>query len=148
MSIDYQDLELIAVQVWELALGSHIVRAPDQPLPPQTASQVAHVALTGAYDAVVALDVSEGVVRQAAASMFGTNADALSDEEFTDTARELANMVGGNLKCLVEQPTHLGLPQVTPAEEFYRNQRNAVCQFTFELNGDLFRVSMFAGDRA
>ena len=143
MSIESQELELIATQVWELIMGSQIVPTRPADLSTEVAPRVAYVDLTGAYTGTVALQIDERLIRSAAAEMFGVAHDNVSETEMADTARELANMVGGNVKCLVEQPTNLGLPILSPADEFYASRSAATTKLGFEHEGAPLHVLVY-----
>jgi chemotaxis protein CheX len=75
------------------------------------------IALAGAFSGVVSVHLSESVVRGAASQMFQAPAGAVDADEMRDAVAELTNMVGGNVKCLVPQPTQLGLPEVLTRAE-------------------------------
>ncbi|MEL7367628.1 MAG: chemotaxis protein CheX [Myxococcota bacterium] len=146
MTIDQSELASVATQVWQLIMQSEIVPALVEGLSSDAAPQVAHISLSGAYTCEVALQLDTRLIKNAAATMFGIEAEDVTEVEMADTARELANMVGGNVKCLVEQPTDLGLPQITPADEFHRKYTAASCQLAFEYEGAPMYVSVY--DRA
>lgn len=45
--------------------------------------------------------------------MFEIGVDDVDDGEVADAFGELANMIGGNLKCLLPEPSQLSLPTVS-----------------------------------
>ena len=143
--IDIEELEQITQQVWELIMESEIAPCSAESLSSQAAPQVAYVDLEGAFEGTVALQLDDRITRAAAAMMFGTDIDAVTDTEQLDTSRELANMVGGNVKCLVEQPTKLGLPVVVPADDFHGQRGRAACKLAFTHEGIPFHVMVYMG---
>ncbi|HZU80940.1 MAG TPA: chemotaxis protein CheX [Acidimicrobiales bacterium] len=70
------------------------------------------VEISGTWTGSVCLGFSRRAARQAAAAMFGADADALDDDEVADAVGELVNVVGGNLKGLLPPPAQLSLPSV------------------------------------
>ena len=144
MTIDISELEQIATQVWQLLMGSDISPTGNTAtIPNETAPTVSFVELTGAYSATVALHIDDQLIRSAAATMFGVEGERVSDTEMQDTARELANMVGGNVKCLVDQPTTLGLPEIAPADQFYSEHQTPSQHLAFEHGGAPLHVMVY-----
>ena len=143
MSIEISEIELITSQVWELICEREIARSNDDPISSEVAPIIAHVELTGAYNGTVALQAGLPLVRFAAAKMFDLEEDAIGETELEDTARELANMIGGNIKCLVEQPTLLGLPHLTPLEAFDPGADKPARCVTFQQDGVPLQVRVY-----
>ncbi len=107
--VSIEDLETITQSVWSTMLDDELGEARPGPV---EASYVGVVRLSGAFEGAVSLHLSAGVVRRAAALLFSASPDEVGDESVRDSVAELTNMVGGNVKCLVPQPTKLGLPDV------------------------------------
>ena len=143
MTIDTEELKLITEQVWELIMESQIVPSAWTDVPSDVAPQIAYVELTGAYNGTIALRIDNVLIRTAAATMFDVKPAEVTAGEMDDTARELANMVGGNVKCLVDQPTQLGLPQLTAADGFDVDTKALRCRLAFEHNGAPLQVSVY-----
>ena len=143
MTIEREELEQITTQVWELIMDSQITPTTDSTLSDDVAPDIAHIKLQGAYEGRIALHVDQKLIRAAAATMFGVSDEQVTDEDLADTARELANMIGGNVKCLVEQPTDLGLPELTPANEFYATYPDASRRLAFQHGGAPFQVLVY-----
>ncbi len=76
------------------------------------------VQVTGAWQGSVLISASQEAGRSAAAAMFQMELDELSLEEVTDAFGELTNMVGGNLKSLVPQPSSLSTPSVAVGGDY------------------------------
>ena len=143
MTIEIEELQQITEQVWELIMQSQIAPSKWASVPTDVAPQIAYVELTGAYNGTVALRIDNVLVRSAAATMFDLKPEEVTEGEMDDTARELANMVGGNIKCLVDQPTQLGLPQLMPADRFDFDDKTSRCRLAFEHQGAPFQVSVY-----
>ena len=113
MTITRDDIESITTAVWATMLDADLDRDPSLGLGQLRPALVGEVPLTGAFQGRVSLHMSEGLIRGAASVMFGVPAAGVTQQQLEDAAAELANMVGGNIKCLVDQPTQLGLPEVS-----------------------------------
>ncbi|MCZ7527730.1 MAG: chemotaxis protein CheX [Acidimicrobiia bacterium] len=74
--------------------------------------------ITGAWEGAVMLDLPEPLARDAAAAMFGMEPDELGDDEVLDALGELANMIGGNVKGMLDADCKLSLPTVAEGKDF------------------------------
>ncbi len=102
----------ISRDVWSSFLNAEL--EPVQ-LPPDAADDermTGFVRVTGAWQGTVLIESSRAVALAAAAAMFDMAESELSCEEIVDAWGELANMIGGNLKCLVPSPSQLSIPLV------------------------------------
>ncbi len=72
----------------------------------------ANIQISGEWQGVVALTMEHGLAQQLAISMFSREKEQLTDEDINDSASELMNIIGGNLKSMLPQPNQLGLPIV------------------------------------
>ncbi len=107
------DLQSIAEQIWASYLdpdGS----APLILIPPEKPSREvsASVSMTGAWRGHVVVWCSAMASRHAAAALLGIDFDDVTVDDITDGLGELANIIGGNVKSMVEGPTGLSLPHV------------------------------------
>jgi chemotaxis protein CheX len=83
------------------------------------------VQISGAWDGAVAVQCGEPLVRRAAVLMFGMPPEAVTSAEMQDALGELANMVGGNFKALLPEPSHLSLPVTVEGDDFRLRLPNA-----------------------
>ena len=70
------------------------------------------VGVTGATDCLISMEMQEEAARAVAGAMFGLEAPDVSDDDIADAVGELTNMVGGNIKSLLPEPSTLSLPVV------------------------------------
>lgn len=105
----------IAETVWSSFLGMDVYELePSGPLEPSTAqTATATIHITGTTNVSVVLSCSATMAHRAAAAMFDLDEAELTDEEVADAFGEIVNIVGGNLKCLLPEPSELSLPTVT-----------------------------------
>jgi len=63
-----------------------------------------------------------------------------------DATGELSNMVGGNVKALLPQPSRLSLPSVVEGKDYNLRIPGALCisRMVFESQGSPFVVTMHA----
>jgi chemotaxis protein CheX len=115
MTINQEQLAEIAEGVWSSFLGmslrkletSESLEVADR----HPASATVHI--SGSWNGSVILSGSTTLTRRAAAAMFEMAEDDLNDADVADAFGELANIIGGNLKCLLPEPSQLSLPTVS-----------------------------------
>ena len=81
-------------------------------------SIAATVDISGEWNGTACLSCSVAAGRRAAAVMFEMEDDELTAAEVADAVGELINVVGGNIKGLLPNPTSLSLPVVHDAADF------------------------------
>lgn len=114
-----EEIVEIARDVWSSFVGSEL-----EPLDPSITiaededKLTGCVQITGAWQGSVLIAASEDVGRAAASAMFEMTEDELSADEVTDAFGELTNMIGGNLKSLVPQPSTLSTPSVAVGSRY------------------------------
>jgi chemotaxis protein CheX len=108
-----EDLLVIADQVWSSYLDPDGVH-PLVPIPPTRPSREvsASVSVTGAWRGHVVVSCSAAASRSAAAGLLGVDPADVTPEDVTDALGELANIIGGNVKGLMPEPSALSLPVV------------------------------------
>jgi chemotaxis protein CheX len=117
VSCTEDDLRVIAEQVW----SSYLDLDGASPLVPVPAENnkidvSASVSLTGAWRGHVIVRCSATASRNAAAALLGVELDDVTIEDVTDALGELANIIGGNVKSLLPEPSALSLPHVLVEE--------------------------------
>ncbi|HWC36468.1 MAG TPA: chemotaxis protein CheX [Mycobacteriales bacterium] len=111
------DLTEITIDVWSSFLGERPEPAAE-PAPTGGARVTGCVHISGTWQGSVMLSGSQALAAQAAAGMFGTPVDELADAEVSDAFGELTNMVGGNVKGMLEGFNALSIPVVTSGADF------------------------------
>lgn len=109
-------LESIVVDVWgSVGLPVHAQAPADAPAPRTGTASCVHI--SGAWEGAVVLQLSPEAATTCTAAMFDCPPAAVSDTDVRDAAAELANMVGGNVKSLLAEPSRLSLPTILSAED-------------------------------
>jgi len=101
----------VAGAVWDSFLGLPLQRAAT-PEPPR-GGMSGIVTIGGAWRGAVVLQCSAEHAVEAAEAMFAAEPGSLSAAEVADALGELTNMVGGNLKNLLPEPSSLSIPSVS-----------------------------------
>jgi chemotaxis protein CheX len=110
-----QSIEEISQSIFATMLGADLFRVEEQSIDPESSLQAA-IHIAGGWTGCVVISLSADVSRYAAASMLAISPSEVCDEDVKDTATELANMVGGNLKSLLPGPSFLSLPSMVSGE--------------------------------
>jgi chemotaxis protein CheX len=136
----------IVESVWQTALNAPAHRVAEIPAG-RTRTLTGCVNIIGAWEGQVVLQLPVDMARSAAALM--RLGDEPTMEDMQDAAGELSNMVGGNVKALLPQPSRLSLPSVVEGADYNLRVPGAVCvsRLAFESNGRPFVVTMHARDQ-
>ena len=112
MTVAEEELDGITRMVWE-SLCLPVERLPgDTPTEGVLPAFVGTISISGAWEGTVTLHCTEELARHATSVMFEMDPGSVTDAELHDAVGELTNMIGGNIKALVAQPSRLSLPSV------------------------------------
>jgi len=118
MEITTDTLHEVVDSVWVSMLGLDMAPSGSEYNPNGDKQLTGCVTITGTWQGAVMIELPEPLARVAAATMFGLTDDELGDEEVLDSLGELANMIGGNIKGLIEGDCKLSLPTVAEGGNF------------------------------
>jgi chemotaxis protein CheX len=108
-----KDLFAIAEQIWASYLDvegtSPLLEAPHAA---RSSDVCASVSVTGAWVGHIVVSCSMPAARNTAGALLGIDLDDVTAEDVTDALGELANILGGNVKSLMPEPSALSLPVV------------------------------------
>jgi chemotaxis protein CheX len=83
---------------------------------------VSTVQILGSWEGAVRLDMDFPLTKATTGGMLGIEASEISNDDVRDAAGELANMVGGGFKNVIEdmlsEPCELSLPEVAMGDDF------------------------------
>lgn len=110
MSIQREELVELVDQTWQVMFGESLEPCD----PPASAREGlrASVAIAGAWQGRVVVEFERAAAEQVACRLLEAKAGELGEAEILDAAGEMANILAGNLKSMVPQPSKLGLPQI------------------------------------
>ena len=111
MQLSSDDVAAIVQEVWSSMLGLEFEPVQLEH-PPEGDAVAGSVGVNGAADCLIALELDVQAARTVASTMFGLDPDATGQDDIADTVGELTNMVGGNIKSLLPEPSTLSLPVV------------------------------------
>jgi chemotaxis protein CheX len=111
MTIDEQTLQQVVSDVCSGMLGLQLEPTPLLPCDDSDALS-AVIRSSGGWESLVQVLTPRRTAVAIASNMFAMSEDELSEEEIRDAVGEIVNMVGGNLKGIVEGESSLSLPCV------------------------------------
>jgi len=149
MTINSEQIAEIAETVWSSFLGIslHQLDASAISNADEGHSASATVHISGSWNGSVILSCSTALARKAAAAMFEIAEADLEDGEVADAFGELVNIVGGNLKCLLPEPSQLSLPTVSLGATHVVSVPGAVILEHVELESDGDRLHIAVWNR-
>ncbi|QDV42744.1 hypothetical protein Enr13x_25940 [Stieleria neptunia] len=113
--ISHQSLALMVQDVLTtmLELPHHALNgSPATDVPDQL---MAAVRVSGSWQATLQIYAPEQLARRIACAMFAQATDVLDDEDVLDAFGEVVNVIGGNVKGMIDQDCTLSLPCVGAA---------------------------------
>jgi chemotaxis protein CheX len=147
MTINQDQITEIAATVWSSFLGMtlHPLDTSESASFNDRHSASATVHISGSWAGSVILSCSIELARRAASAMFEIGEDDIEDGEVADAFGELANIIGGNLKCLLPEPSQLSLPTVSLGEAHVVTVPGAQLQEHVQLDcdGDLLHIAVW-----
>ena len=108
-------IEQIVQSVFATMANIELQRAESTTLDGDTLLATVHIA--GSWTGTVVLGLSRELAGATAAGMLMMPEAEVSDADRRDTASELANMVGGNLKSVLPAPSYLSLPTIVSGRD-------------------------------
>jgi chemotaxis protein CheX len=111
MTIDEEILQQVVNDVCSGMLGLHM-EPSDTFNCEDTDALSAVIRITGGWDSLVQVLTPRKTAVAIASSMFDMSEDELTEAEIRDAVGEIVNMIGGNLKGIVEGDSCLSLPCV------------------------------------
>ena len=111
------EIREVVQSTWYAFLSAEVEpMGPGDPSPgsgtPGDGALLGRVAIDGAWQGEVLIGCDESLGRTAAATFFALPPEEVGQTEIHDTIAELANVLGGNLKCLLPPGCQLSLPRV------------------------------------
>ncbi len=102
------------------------------------------VQVTGKWNGVISLYLPSALVERITETMFSLNSGEASPETKKDAIGELINMIGGNIKSMLPQPSSLSTPIFSmegQSQQFPYTKRITACKFV--CNGNPFMLSLY-----
>lgn len=143
VSLDPADLEVIVAEVLS-SLELDFTRSYDAP--PVEVATTGSITISGTWEGSVLLELSLGMDRLLAATMFQLEPEVLVEDEISDAVGELTNMIGGSVKSLLPEPSRLSLPTVVTGRNLSLRMPGSVMvdELVGQCQGLPLRISVWA----
>jgi chemotaxis protein CheX len=147
IALDSDALYGIAVEIWSAYLGLDLSSPLTRVERTGRLDVVASISVTGAWDGHVVVSASEPAAVAIAAAMLALDLDDVTDADLLDAAGELVNVVGGNVKTLLPQPSLLSLPLTSRAGQHVRYPgTRPICDLSAVWRGEPVSISVLQVD--
>lgn len=135
----------IVQSVFEVMTGLAVIPCEAQWFPSRERLTAA-VQLAGNENRTVFIECDRSQARRLAGRFLSANLTETDDSVVTDVLGELANMIGGNLKCFLNRGLDLSMPAIVDGSEAAFQQAGAevLKRLAFENGGDVFWITVSA----
>ena len=106
------------------------------------------VQVTGKWNGVISLYLPSPLVARVTETMFSLNSGQATPETKKDAIGEIINMIGGNIKALLPQPSSLSTPVFSmegQSQQFPFTKKVTQCKFV--CNGNPFALSLYEQEK-
>src|SRR5664279_1244769 len=144
-----EDIRGLVADVWTSFLAAdddaiELISSEPDPAIPSKGFVIASVSTTGAWNGHLVISVPSGCAEQIARAVFGEEDGDVPTEDVVDAVGEVSNILAGNLKSVLPQPSALSLPQaISDATTFFLPAVNLCLTATLCWNGQQFVVSLW-----
>jgi chemotaxis protein CheX len=111
------DITQIAQSIWETLFSAPLTPDPEGPGLPAADVMTGCIHIDGAWNGAVMLQLPRALAEQLSAELFQSDGPP-STEELHDTVGELTNMMAGNIKALLPEPSRISLPTVALGADY------------------------------
>ena len=138
-------LKQIASDVWETVLSRSLEDLPDPG--PEGQGITGCINISGAWEGVVQVYCEGELGRHLASAMFEMEPDEVSIAEITDAVAEIANILGGNIKALLPQPSFLSLPSTVVGRrcDIHYPRTQVAAELTLRCEGERVGLHVLKG---
>ena len=141
------NIQEITESVWSTMLGMPLQIRWENTAPAAPPEYVTSwVNISGSWSGTITIGCSTAAARRAAAAMFGVTPEEASEEEVKDAMGEVANIIGGNLKGMLQGHSTLSLPMVADGSDDSMHVPGSVTiqASRFESGGEPLVVTVFS----
>lgn len=109
MPINENQIAKVTEDIWSSVLNLEVKMVPE--ISGTDRKRVASfIQVMGAWEGSVILDCTEDLSKLFASKMFSIPVDEIGNEEILDALGELVNILAGNIRAFLPQPSQLSLP--------------------------------------
>lgn len=130
--------------VWSTLLGFDITPEPGPFNLPSEEIITGSVQVSGEWNGVISLYLTPSLVARVTETMFSLDSGQATLETKKDAIGEMINMIGGNIKSMLPQPSSLSTPIFSmegQSQQFPFTKKVTQCKFL--CNGDPFALSLY-----
>jgi chemotaxis protein CheX len=117
IEIQPDELAQIVESVFQTMLGLEVAECPTPWIPGED-QWISFVHLAGGWNGAVLLECGAGQACRFASRFLSMDPPASVDDVVRDVLGELANMIGGNLKCVLPPGMRLSMPSVVEGSDY------------------------------
>jgi chemotaxis protein CheX len=133
--------------IWSTMLGLSAEAQPNAPAmldPIRPNVYTCCIQISGKWEGAVTVECSNTLARRIAAIMFSSDPLEVNSEQVMDALGEMTNMVGGNIKSLLPEPSRLSMPSVTKGSDYIFTVAGgrSLARLTFQCDGKPFQVAV------
>lgn len=146
MSLGTNDLHALIEAIWSTTVGVE-ARVLETPMAPGPDGKVlACVTISGAWNGAVVLECDAAGASHIACSMLDMDPKELSEDDVRDAIGEVANVIAGNVKAMLPQPSSLSLPSVARGHDCVVDvaRSSTTARVDFETGGHGISVRLLA----
>ncbi len=142
MQLPESDIADVAQSIWDAMFDESLALTPGGSVgePPFVTS---FVAINGAWQGAVVAQFPQSLAAALTRQLFSSETEPTSDE-IHDALGEIGNIVAGNVKALVPEPSHLSLPAVAFGNDYGVSVFGAteIVRTTFTCDGQVFSIAI------
>ena len=135
MTIENSHITDVTTSVFQEMLGINIAELASVETQP---AQIASINITGASQYLIQVATCQQAANSISSAMFGMEADELEEAEISDAVCEVVNMIGGNIKGILDSDCGLSIPCLsTEPDSLVTDNSESVA---FDLDGGTLQV--------
>jgi chemotaxis protein CheX len=104
------------------------------------------IGFEGAWPGTIVTTCSEGLARDIASAMFHVAPESATAEDLRDAVGELVNIIGGNVRPLLDQPCVMSLPSIAEGERAAASGESEIDAVHFVAEGGSLVVRLVRTD--
>ncbi len=137
------------IQQYTQLVCSTLLGIEVQPLPGQYEASLSDtftgsVQISGKWNGALLLSLPSSLVNTLTETLFSLDPEKTTTEDKKDAVGELINMIGGNIKALLPQPSKLSVPLLgLEGQEQFFPSTEMVTHCQFECQGKSFALSLY-----
>ena len=145
MRLDERQILSASKELWTSHLGLTVLPPTDAAIDPEEKTWSSCVKISGAWQGAILLECPESIVRHAAVMLFSVEGEDLSDDEFQDSVKELADMFGKKMRPYLPEETKISRPSIVEDRDDCKALAGmqGLSELRLSCEGRLVRVVLF-----